>query len=579
MFWQQQDKAPLQAPARPASDMWDREGVLSKGVDDDAENPALNRKRRPSSAGTPGATEGGGAAGGDASADAARPARGGGCDFYKKGWFWAVVIVASIVCIAAPVGVATQRKIDREGMHPGALTPKSASGTYDKWAAAAAGGAAGSRLMFDPVSGTFSAGGGNRTVDVSKLTCADLAFDMPATEVPAGGKPPAPVASAADLDAAALAGVTWPGFDDGASTFLSGLSTGAGWAQGDLASAAYALRASGANAVRVPFAFTDLFTLPPRAAAHRCGAPAPGPSELAPPSSPKLDRAAAALVRPEAAGNAAAFCNAYVPAAALGGATSTLTRLLYTVQTLVESGHYVVLAYAPPAGAGGEAVVEAPESLAASWGRLWAALACLPGYGSRLAGRVFAEPLAAPGAHGIAWGGGKADNATAAATAPLAEYYSSAAAAIEAAAARGGAKEGPIYVLAGPAGQVASFAGGAKVGPRVVAAGDLYSGAAAKAAAWKGRVDLPGVRAWTADAAPPALQDKKKKEAEAAAAEGAAEGEGGGATAGAAGAAEPVRPVRAARGDGAKAAPGTVAAARAAARAAAGAPEIETGRR
>lgn len=570
MFWQDQQgqKAPLQAPARPASDMWDRDGVLNKGVEDDAENPALSRKRRGGSSGggADGATTAGGAgAAGQSHDDDDGPSPR--CDFYKKGWFWACVIVVTIVCVAAPVGVYTQRKIDREGMNPKALTPKSASGTYDKWAAgggrAGAGGA--NALLFDPVSGTFSAGNGNRTVDVAKLTCADLRADIPLTATPEG-KPPPALLSAADLKPASLPGLTWPGFDDGASTFLSGLSTGEGWASGDLASAAYSLRAAGARAVRVPFAFTDLFTIPPRAAAHRCGAPAPGAIELAETAkAAPRDAEAASLVRPVAAGtNAAAFCNAYVPAASLGGASSTLTRLLYTTQTLVESGLYVVLAYAPPTGAGGEAVVEAPESLAASWGRLWAALSCLPGYEERLAGRVLAEPLATPKSHGIAWGGGggKGSNGTAAAAAaPLGEYYAAAADAIEARVSESGG-QAPVYVLAGAPGQAASFAGSKPAyAKRVVSAADLYSGAAAKAAAWREGTDLPGARPWTADAAEVAAAAKAKG------AKRDAENDADGWTVGDAGSGQP--------------APGTVAAARAAARAAAeaGVVEIETGRR
>jgi hypothetical protein len=558
MFWQDQQgqKAPLQTPARPASDMWDRDGALNKGVEDDAENPALNRKRRPSSGGSRG-----GAASPDGAAGADAPAPG--CDFYKKGWFWAIVVVVSIICIAAPVGVATQKKIDEKGMNPNALTPKSASGTYEKWSAGGGAGAGGA-LLFDPVSGTFSAGNGNRTVDVSKLTCADLRADVPPTQTPEG-KPPVAVTSAAELQPATLAGATWPGYDDGASTFLSGLSTGSGWASGDLASAAYSLRSAGARAVRLPFAFTDLFTIPPRAAAHRCGAPAPGAKELADAAqAPAKDAAAAALVRPVATGNAAAFCNAYVPAASLGGASSTLTRFLYTVQTLVESGHYVVLAYAPPSGGGGEAVVEAPESLAASWGRLWAALSCLPGYEERLAGRVLAEPLATPKSHGIGWGkdaaAGANGTAASAASAPLGEYYSAAADAIEARTAKGG--QGPVYVLAGTPAQASSFAGSKPYGKRVVSAAELYSGAAAKTAAWQGKTELPGARPWTADAAEKASGGKKDG--------GSKKGEEA-----------PEEEVAGAAAAGGQPAPGTVAAARAAARAAAaaGAVEIETGRR
>jgi hypothetical protein len=580
-------KKPLAPPTRPASDMWDREGAAGA----DAENPALHKKRgssgggnrppSPADAAKPGST-----APHPHHDDDAEPS----CNFYKKGWFWGVVVVATIVCIAAPVGVATQRRIDAEGMNPGALTPTSAKGTYAKWAGGAgAGGPGSSALLFDPVSGTFSAAGGNRTVDVSKLTCADLRADTASTPVPEG-KPPAPLSSAADLrEAQPLDGATWPGYDDGRTTFLSGLmnsgSDGNGWASGDLASAAYSLRAAGAKAVRVPFAFTDLFTLPPREAAHRCGSPAPSAIELADAvgAVPK-DEQAAALARPLVTGQAASFCNAYVPGAG-GAASSTLSRFLFTVQTLVESGHYVVLAYAPPGGGGGnggngnsagsfgggEAVVESPESLGASWGRLWASLSCMPGYADRLAGRVLVEPLATPRANGIRWGkeeagGGKdGGNSTTAdnAAAPLSDYYAAAAEAIEQRSDRG-PTQAPVYVMSGTDAQVGGFAAGKPYEKRVVSSAALFTPTLEGAATmhkggskWESKTKdvLSGPRSWAADATErtgAAASKKQQEEQQKAAAEG-----------------------------GAGPAPGTVAAARAAAKQAAsdGVAPIETGRR
>jgi hypothetical protein len=601
LFEDQQAKKPLAPPTRPASDMWDREGALNKALDADAENPALSKKRGSSGGGrAPSPTDGKPVAA-DGSAlppdhhhrhDSEHEPR---CTFYKKGWFWGIVVVATIVCIAAPVGVATQKRIDAEGMNPGALTPKSASGTYSKWSSGSGGGGGGgpaAGLLFDPVSGTFSAAGGNRTVDVSKLTCAELEADMPAgPAVVPEGRPPAPLASAGDLPPAgpdALDGATWPGFDDGRTTFFAGLSAASAagdkdgsssqWASGDLASAAYTLRAAGAKAVRVPFAFTDLFTLPPRQAAFRCS-PSPAPDAIsladAVGASPK-DEQSAALARPIVTGQGAEYCNAYVPAAAGGGggmAPSTLPRFLHAVQTLVESGHYVVLAYAPPGGAaGGEAVVESPESLAASWGRLWAALSCLPGYSDRLAGRVLVEPLATPRANGIRWGkeeepAGKNDTAAAAASSapPLAEYYSAAVAAIEARAEKEADGRAPMYVLSGTDAQVSGFAQGKRFAPRVVSSAALYSPSSSSGSSssskgpggsWMSKTEgvlSAGPRSWAADAT-----------------------ERTGAAAAAA-----AKKQMAAAGGGTGPAPGTVAAARAANRKAAqdGVAPIETGRR
>jgi hypothetical protein len=263
-----------------------------------------------------------------------------------------------------------------------------------------------------------------------------------------------------------LRGITWPGFDAGA-TFVAGLGgqSNRTWSGGDFATALHVLRLLGFNAVRLPFTFDGLQSAP-LDVARPCPSAPPGPAQLAKRAvDPERAPAGGALPPPPppflppgagANGSAGGACNAYVPRG-----PTTLTRLLWTVEAVAAAGMYAALDYRPappppgPAGAAAPrasaalpAELDSPAAFAAAWGRLGAALACLPSWKGGLAGRVLAGLLSGPDALGLGWQGPAAGGAGGAAPghAPLGDYYLAALDALEAAAPGGGL----LYMLQGP---------------------------------------------------------------------------------------------------------------------------------
>ncbi|KAF8069516.1 MED7B [Scenedesmus sp. PABB004] len=375
-----------------------------------------------------------------------------GCAFLRKGWFWACVLVTIAVCVAAPIGVRTTQRLNapvtevprykfNTGLNVGLNT--STTGEFNA---------------------TAGLGAPNQT-----LTCKMVAADFPTAPLPAGAPPPPLKVSGGKLvtpdgKEAQLHGVNWPGFDRG-KTMVDGLDAGAApsWEGGDFATVVHTLRLLGFNAVRLPFLFTDLLSLPPQDYSKPCPAAAPTAAALA-------ARATAPGDKPDAAppkfaappGSAPARCNAYVP-----NDGSTLSRFLWVVQFLVGQGFYVVVRpwrrpracararraraarserqrppepAAPPRPAQVDyhphgtdlelGVVDSVDAYVAAWRRVWMSLTCLPAWQTQLAGRVFADLLNEPDALGLAWGGASGGEGRA----PLEAYYLRAMDALNAAA-------------------------------------------------------------------------------------------------------------------------------------------------
>lgn len=177
-------------------------------------------------------------------------------------------------------------------------------------------------------------------------------------------------------------------------------SAGDAAAVGDLPAVAYALRAAGFNAVRLPFSFADL-RAPARSAWVRQGCV-------------KVELGAGGQQQQqqheeEAAARAQDRCRWYLPDGGDGGdgaTASSLGRYLWALRWFASNGFYVLAEFRP---APGEATSRNEQGFADAWRWLWRAVACAPGFEADLQGRVFAGLLAAPDRLGHRWedGGGE----------------------------------------------------------------------------------------------------------------------------------------------------------------------------
>lgn len=194
-----------------------------------------------------------------------------------------------------------------------------------------------------------------------------------------------------------IRGYTYMGFQNG-QTAPDGLWAGGPAADTDFAYVIYQTRVLGFNAVRLPYIFHDVFDLPPKNILSQCspssladlrnhttdpGLRAPGVARkiMSPPNTP--------LPQPRNG-----QCNAYFPA------SSTLDRLLWTVQKVVSEGMYCLVDYHPM---GGEQTSHNPAAFVAGWTRVWRAILALPNFESDLRGRVFLDVLNEPDSMGMAW--------------------------------------------------------------------------------------------------------------------------------------------------------------------------------
>eukprot|EP00882_Tetradesmus_deserticola_P020519 GHRQ01022168.1.p1 GENE.GHRQ01022168.1~~GHRQ01022168.1.p1 ORF type:complete len:446 (+),score=144.07 GHRQ01022168.1:920-2257(+) len=311
--------------------------------------------------------------------------------FLKAGWFWAVVIVVTLICVAAPIGVKTTKRLNDPVTDP-------------------------PRYKFD---GTALNTTIPESFDVSwglnpneSLTCDVVTADMPDAPVPKG-KPAAALKLQGDkLVTAAgkevqIHGVNWFGFNNG-KTMVDGLdgenTVSHTWQSGDFATIVYQLRLLGFNAVRLPFLFNDLLARKPQDYSKPCPEQPPSSQELAArTTNPALPAAPNAplpvkFVAPE--GSEAGRCNAYVP-----NAGNVLSRYLWVVQYFVASGFYVVLDYHPHGVDLEPGVLETEQNFASAWLRVWKALTCLPNYEKDIKGRMLLDLLNEPDGVGLTWGG------------------------------------------------------------------------------------------------------------------------------------------------------------------------------
>ncbi|KAI8463780.1 MAG: hypothetical protein J3K34DRAFT_135487 [Monoraphidium minutum] len=362
--------------------------------------------------------------------------------FLRKGWFWGTLLAVVAVSVVTPLALRAQRNWSADvtgpptgamlGVREGTLGPPGGQG----WGSSGHGG------------GTPDAGGTS-----APPSCQDLAGELP-TEKLTGGRPPAPLrveggrlVTAQGGSPVTLAGITWPGFDSGA-TFVAGLAPRAqpSWNDSDFATAVARLRLLGFNAVRLPFTFDGLQSAP-QDVAVACPSPPPTLAALSSAAvDPERPPAAGAALRPPPepymlpGPGAGGQCNGYVPRG-----PTTLSRLLWTAEFLARAGLYVTLDYRPPAatpGAGAPASaapaeLTSPGEFARAWQRLGAALVCSPAWKAALSGRIALDLLSGPAAGGLTWRGERGGS-------PAGDYYLAALDALDAAGA-GGA----LFMLAG----------------------------------------------------------------------------------------------------------------------------------
>lgn len=167
--------------------------------------------------------------------------------------------------------------------------------------------------------------------------------------MPARGTPPAPLhvsgtqlVNSHNNKMVLVRGINWFGFNVGMG-MVDGLWVGGTAASTDFALITYQLRLLGYNAVRLPFTWKDL-NMAPRSFDKDC-------------SAVTVDSLKRRLISPHVVGKygskplpgnvaparntRAGTCNTYLPE------KSGYSRLLYTIQTFISQGIYVVLDYQP----------------------------------------------------------------------------------------------------------------------------------------------------------------------------------------------------------------------------------------
>lgn len=167
-----------------------------------------------------------------------------------------------------------------------------------------------------------------------------------------------------------------------------------------LVTATYQLRRQGFNAIFLPVVLKDLRDSSScidsgKSTAHKCCMQVP------------LDVFRATFAPGEAAaGDAASWpCSSLLPN------TTTLDRLLWSVQWFVVNGLYVILtepegySFHDAAGVSDDTTADDAtiSALANNWAWLWQAVQSLPNFGSVIQGRVMLQPLAASTAAGLRW--------------------------------------------------------------------------------------------------------------------------------------------------------------------------------
>uniref|UniRef100_A0A383W3T8 Glycoside hydrolase family 5 domain-containing protein n=1 Tax=Tetradesmus obliquus TaxID=3088 RepID=A0A383W3T8_TETOB len=321
-----------------------------------------------------------------------QPSRRCSFGFLKAGWFWAVVIVVTVICVAAPIGVRTTKRLN----DPVTDTPNyKFNGTG----------------LNTTIPDAFDASWGLNPNETT--TCDMVAADIPSVPVPKGQPAAAlklqgnKLVTAAGGKEVQIHGINWFGFNNG-KTMVDGLdgenTISHTWQSGDFATIVYQLRLLGFNAVRLPFLFNDLLARKPQDYSKPCPEQPPTAQELAarttnpalptPPNAP----IPFTFVAPE--GSEAGRCNAYVP-----NTGNVLSRYLWVVQYFVANGFYVVMDYHPHGIDLEPGVLETEQNFASAWLRVWKALTCLPNYEKDIKGRVLLDVLNEPDGVDITWSG------------------------------------------------------------------------------------------------------------------------------------------------------------------------------
>eukprot|EP00879_Flechtneria_rotunda_P005895 GHRR01006201.1.p1 GENE.GHRR01006201.1~~GHRR01006201.1.p1 ORF type:complete len:485 (+),score=144.84 GHRR01006201.1:175-1629(+) len=220
--------------------------------------------------------------------------------------------------------------------------------------------------------------------------------------MPPRGTPPPPLkmvgnrlVNALNNKHVSIRGINWFGFNVGMG-FVDGLWAGGTAAATDFALITYQLRLLGYNAVRLPFTWKDLL-MTPKSLDKDCSAVSVdwlkkrliSPHLLNKYSSKAMPGNVAPMRNLKAG-----YCNTYIPR------TSGFERLLYTAQSFISQGMYVVLDYQPM---GIEQHAYKINTFVESWAKLWQQVSCLPNFQSDMANRIFVDVMNEPDSMGIKW--------------------------------------------------------------------------------------------------------------------------------------------------------------------------------
>ncbi|WIA18743.1 hypothetical protein OEZ85_003433 [Tetradesmus obliquus] len=216
---------------------------------------------------------------------------------------------------------------------------------------------------------------------------------------PPRGNPPKPleirgsqIVAAGTDEQVQLRGINWFGYNV-ARQMVDGLNYGGADAQTDFATIVYQLRMLGFNIIRLPFRYRDLDEQYPKDYTVKCWDMSTEDKRrrlMAPGmwTKKQLPQNNAAIQRNSG------YCNNYLPS------SSTYARLMYTIQTIVSQGMYVMLDYQPM---GTEPQAYNVKEFVCKWRSLVSRVKSVNNWEEDIKGRVFIDVMNEPDSMGIKW--------------------------------------------------------------------------------------------------------------------------------------------------------------------------------